>query len=301
LLSLRTWNLWIGTVLPQASTDRCRKSPCGERQARNDPKSPPLVSGLLRTDLLMTGRLVKPLARFCFLLLVLSTGPVFARTAPITLYTGSSEPFTAYVAGPKDATKGVVLVHDWFGVSPFYTEAAQKLGNLGYRVVAVDLYGGRHATTHEQAGALLGGLHDDLAARELDAAIKFSSEGGRRVAVMGFSMGVKHALSAALRNGSVQATVLWYGETVKDPEALRHLGGAALLIVGSHDGPSAPESSLAFSKAADAAGVGAEVYVYPGADHAFAQPLFNQGKTYDPIATGVAWELTESFLSRRLH
>lgn len=240
------------------------------------------------------------LACLCYTLLVLFTSPVFAHTTPITLHTASAESFAAFVAGPKDASKAIVLAHDWFGVSPAYMEAADKLGNLGYRVVAVDLYGGQHATTHEQAGALLGSLHDDLAARELDAAIKLGSEGGRKVAVMGFSMGVKHALSAALRNSSVHATVLWYGETVKDPEALRHLGGAALLVVGSHDGSSAAENASAFSKAADAGGVGAEVYVYPGADHAFAQPLFNQGRTYDPVATSVAWELTESFLKRRL-
>jgi carboxymethylenebutenolidase len=244
---------------------------------------------------------VKRLTCLCYMLLTLLSVPVFAHPTPIKLHTGSSEAFTAYVAGPKDASKAIVLVHDWFGVSPAYSEAADKLGKLGYRVVAVDLYGGRQATTHEQAGALLAELHDDLAARELDAAINFSSAGVRPVAVMGFSMGAKHALSAALRNTSVRATVLWYGETEKDPEALGHLGGAALLIVGSHDGPSAADGALAFSKAADAAGVGAEVYVYPGAEHAFAQPLFNQGRTYDPVATDVAWKLTESFLTRRLH
>ena len=235
------------------------------------------------------------------MLLLLFVCPAFAVVKPLTLHTSSSEPFTAYVAGPEDAAEAIVLVHDWFGVSPFYTEAAERLAQHGYRVVAVDLYGGRRAVTHEEAGALLGALHDDLAAREVDAAIKWSAAGGRKVAAMGFSMGAKHALSAALRNGSVQATILWYGETVKDPEALHHLSGPVLLIVGSHDGPSAAEGSLAFSKAADAAGVGAEVYVYPGADHAFAQPLFNQGKTYDPAATDVAWQLSESFLKRRLH
>lgn len=47
-------------------------------------------------------------------------------------------------------------------------------------------------------------------------------------------------------------------------------------------------------------GVGAEVYVYPGADHAFAQPLFNGGRTYDAAAADVAWRLTENFLSRRV-
>ncbi|MFL6603680.1 MAG: dienelactone hydrolase family protein [Steroidobacteraceae bacterium] len=244
---------------------------------------------------------MKRSACLCYVVLILFAAPIFASVTPITLHTSSSEPFTAYVSGPKDSVRGIVLVHDWFGVSRFYTEAAERLGRLGYRVVAVDLYGGRHATTHEQAGALLGELRDDLAARELDAAVKWSTEGDRKIAVMGFSMGAKHALSAALRNSSVRATVLWYGETVKDPAQLRHLGGPALLIVGSHDGPVAAETSLAFSKAADAAGVGAEVYLYPGADHAFAQPLFNQGKTYDPVAADVAWQLSESFLNRRLH
>ena len=111
---------------------------------------------------------MKRLTCLCYMLLALLTAPVFAHLMPITLHTGSSEPFTAYVAGPKDASKAIVLVHDWFGVSPFYSEAADKLAKLGYRVVAVDLYGGRQATTHEQAGALLAGVHDELVARELD-------------------------------------------------------------------------------------------------------------------------------------
>jgi carboxymethylenebutenolidase len=229
-----------------------------------------------------------------------TTLPVFARATPITLHTSSSEAFQAYVAGPKDAGKGVLLVHDWFGVSPFYTEAAERLSKDGYRVVAVDLYGGHSATTHEEAGKLLEALHDDVAEREIDAALKWLNEKGRTVAVMGFSMGARHALAAALRDHSVRATVLWYGETVKDSEQLKQLAGPVLSIVGSRDGDSAAENSAAFSRAADTAGIGAEVFIYPGAAHAFAQPLFNQGRTFDPTAAEVAWRLSESFLERRL-
>ena len=234
------------------------------------------------------------------LILLLATSPLFARTTPQTLYTPSSEPFTAYVAGTREADVGIVLVHDWFGVSPFYTEAAEKLANDGYRVVAVDLYGGRRATTHEEARALLGALDTELAGQKIDAAIKWLSDRPRRLAIMGFSMGAKHALAAAQRNNSVRATVLWYGETAKDPSKLRALAGPALLIVGSADGPSAADDALAFSKAADAAGAEAEAYVYPGAAHAFAQPLFNQGRTYDRAAANVAWRVSEDFLKRRL-
>ena len=234
------------------------------------------------------------------LFLLLATPPLFAGTTPLTLHIALSKPFTVYVGGPKEADEGIVLVHDWFGLSPFYTGAVEKLANEGFRVVAVDLYDGRRATTHEEASALLGALDNELAGQKIDAAIKWLSDRPRRLAIMGFSMGAKHALAAALRNNSVRATVLWYGETAKDPSKLRALAGPALLIVGSADGPSAADDALAFSKAADAAGVGAEVYVYPGAAHAFAQPLFNQGRTYDGAAADVAWRVSEDFLKRRL-
>jgi len=227
---------------------------------------------------------------------------VYVRFALALVILLATPPLLAggYAAGPSDARAGVVLVHDWFGVSPFYMQAAEKLAGDGYRVIAVDLYAGNRATTHDQANKLLQSVHDDVAGREIDAAIAQLSRDGRPVAVMGFSMGAKHALAAALRNPAVHATVLWYGETIKDSAKLRQLAGPALLIVGSHDGESAAENAAAFSKAADAAGVGAEVYLYPGADHAFAQPLFNAGRTYDPVAADVAWRMSEDFLKRRL-
>jgi len=167
-------------------------------------------------------------------------------------------------------------------------------------VVAVDLYNGRSATTHDEASALLGALDANVAGEKIDAAVRSLADRPRRIAVMGFSMGARHALEAALRNKSVNATVLWYGDTTKDTDRLGSLSGPVLMVAGSKDG-SALEDSSAFAKAANAAGAAAEVYVYPGVVHAFAQPLFNQGKTYDAAATETAWRLTEDFLKRRLN
>jgi carboxymethylenebutenolidase len=233
-------------------------------------------------------------------MLLFAMPPLSAAINPVTLHTASAESFKAHVAGPAKPVGAIVLVHDWFGVSPFYEAATERLAGMGYLVVAVDLYGGRRATTHEEAAALLGSVQDDLASRELDAAVRWAAQRSGQVALMAFSMGVKHALAAATRNDSVAASVLWYGETTADPEKLHHLRGPVLLVVGSKDGPSAAENALRFSQAADAAGRGAEVYVYPGAAHAFAQPLFNEGRTFDPVAAETAWRLSEDFLKRRL-
>jgi carboxymethylenebutenolidase len=225
--------------------------------------------------------------------------PCFGKTTIETLQTVSEHRFSAYVDGPRDAAVGIVLVHDWFGVTPFYSQATERLAKDGYRVVAVDLYDGHHAATHDEAGALMTAVNAGLAEEKVDAAIKSLADRPRKIAIMGFSMGAKFAFAASLRDKAIGATLIWYGETVNDADKLATLSGPALLVVGSKDG-SAADNAAAFSKAADAAGAKAEIHIYPGEAHAFAQPLFNQGKTYDAVAAESAWRVSEDFLKRHL-
>ena len=98
------------------------------------------------------------------LLALLATNEASAQVAK-TLRADASHSFAVYVAGPRDAAEGIVLVHDFFGVSPFFLGAVDRLAKRGYRVVGVDLYDGRPATSHAEAGALLGRLDTGLATR----------------------------------------------------------------------------------------------------------------------------------------
>ena len=43
-----------------------------------------------------------------------------------------------------------------------------------------------------------------------------------------------------------------------------------------------------------------EMLIYPGADHGYAQPLFNEGKNYNPEAVRTTWVLVEDFLGSLL-
>ncbi len=223
-----------------------------------------------------------------------------AWAAPVTqvVQLNNGNEFTIFVAGPDDSDKGILLVHDWFGVSPFYHAAADKLAKNGFRVVSVDLYGGQSATTHTDAWNLMKVLDADQVAAKIDRTLDELRTPGRQIAIMGFSMGTQHAFSAALRHDAITATVIWYGDTINDSDELKKLNGPVLAVYGSKDGPAADNAAI-FSKAADGAGAAAEIWVYPGAQHAFAQPLFNQGTTYDPVATAAAWRLTVDFLARQ--
>ena len=69
----------------------------------------------------------------------------------VTLTQSDGHEFRAFVAGPVDADAAVLIVHDYFGISDATKESVQRLGALGYRSVAVDLYGGKSATSHDGA------------------------------------------------------------------------------------------------------------------------------------------------------
>ena len=65
----------------------------------------------------------------------------------------------SFVAGPADSSAGVLVVHDYFGISDATRESVEHLGSLGYRALAVDLYGGKSAGTHEEAIRLMQALN----------------------------------------------------------------------------------------------------------------------------------------------
>ena len=53
--------------------------------------------------------------------------------------------YRAFAAGPPDAQLGILFVHDFFGITDATRQSVERLGVLGYRTVAVDLYNGRSA------------------------------------------------------------------------------------------------------------------------------------------------------------
>ncbi len=60
---------------------------------------------------------------------------------------------------------GVILLHEWWGVNDYMLERAHLLAGLGYVALAIDMYGnGRVANNPDEAGELMNGVLDDMAA-----------------------------------------------------------------------------------------------------------------------------------------
>jgi carboxymethylenebutenolidase len=213
---------------------------------------------------------------------------------------GAAGGTSAYVAGPEDAGGRVLIVHDWFGLTPSTMAEAEWFGQHGIRAVAIDLYQGRSAKTHDEAGALMNGLDPAAAAATIHGALEAIGASEHPVVIIGYSMGGNIALKAQVAEPKmISGAALVYGsgyENIPDDQ-LRALDRPLLVATGSKDAD-AVAAMDALQRRMSEFGHPIETYVYPGVDHAYAQSLFNDGKNFDLEAAMATRNVVEDFVKR---
>jgi len=223
---------------------------------------------------------------------------------PVVYGTVDGKPLRGYLARPSGARgdlPAIVVVHEWWGLNDNIRMMARRLAGEGYAVLAVDLYGGEVASTPEQARELVTASLQDRAAgvRNLQAAVEFvRGRGARRVGVLGWCFGGGWSLQAALSMPeAVNAAVVYYGQPVTDRTELARLQAPLLGLFGERDRGIPVAQVRQMEAALGELGKAAEIVVYPGADHAFANP---SGQAYDARAAQDAWRRTTAFFAEHL-
>lgn len=84
-----------------------------------------------------------------------------------------------------------------------------------------------------------------------------------------------------------------------DTKRLERLKSPVLVIAGAED-TDAVQAAIHFLSTMKEAKRPFEMFVYPGVGHGYAQPLFNEGKNYNPEAVRTTWVLVEGFLGGHL-
>src|SRR6266481_1955409 len=84
-----------------------------------------------------------------------------------------------------------------------------------------------------------------------------------------------------------------------DRKRLERLRSPVLVIAGGED-TGATQAAINFLSTMREAKRPCEILVYPSADHGYAQPLFNEGKNYNPQAVRTTWIIVEDFLGSHL-
>jgi carboxymethylenebutenolidase len=209
-----------------------------------------------------------------------------------------------HLARPLEASgplPGLIVIQEWWGLNDNIRAMADRFAGEGYLVLAVDLYEGKVATTSDAAMANVQAAMKDPA-RLLDnlkqAQAYLKGAGAAKVGVVGWCFGGGWALETALELGDgIAATVMYYGRVQTDPAEIAKLKSPLLGLFGALDQGIPVAGVRQFEAALQAAGRNAEIVVYEGADHAFANP---SGSRYQEAAATDAWRRTTAFLAKFL-
>ena len=118
------------------------------------------------------------------------------------------------------------------------------------------------------------------------------------MAVLGWGLGGSWALNTAiLATDDLDAAVLYYGQVSDEPERLEPIRAPVLGFFGGDDRGVMADDVRAFETAMETLGKRAEITIYPGAGHGFANPA---NRNYDAELASETWALTLEFLAAEL-
>jgi len=206
-----------------------------------------------------------------------------------------------YLAVPQTGHgPGVLVLHAWWGLTPFFKNVCDRLASEGFVALAPDRYGGPTAATIEEAEVLLRQESPERTEAQLTSAVDFllahEATVGDKLAALGFSAGASWALMlSTLKPEAVKAVVAFYGSGEADFSSAH---AAYQGHYAQHDEWEPPEEVRRTEDALRAAGREVTFYTYPGVGHWFCEE--DRPGYYDAEAAQLAWERTVSFLRGRL-
>ncbi len=212
----------------------------------------------------------------------------------------------------QQAAPGMLVAHQWTGISDHELARARRLAQLGYVVLCVDVYGKGVRPAVLEAGKVAGLYKSNrplLRERMLAGLNALKSQpqvDAKRIGAMGFCFGGTAVLELARSGAEVRAIVSFHGGLDSPrPEDGQAIRGHLLICHGAAD-PYVPASDIgAFFAEMAQAKVGVTFIAYPGAVHSFTQVSagsdVSKGAAYQREADESSWQTTVDFLAKELN
>ena len=240
--------------------------------------------------------------------LSLAVLPAFAGE-PLAYQEGPTK-LAGYLAQPsaaKGKVPGVLVIHQWMGLSDHERRVSDDLAKLGYVALAADLYGeGVRPKTGGEAGKLAGSFKGDRALyrRRVSAALEaLKAQKGvdpSRLAVIGYCFGGTGALEAARAGLPVKGVVSFHGGLDVPADYAAGPISAKVLVCHGADDPFVPAKDVAAFQDEMRKSKADYVFVgYAGAVHAFTQKEAgndnSKGAAYNEAAHRRSWDHMKAF------
>ncbi|MBD3403811.1 dienelactone hydrolase family protein [candidate division GN15 bacterium] len=247
------------------------------------------------------------------LLLVLTLSVTTAaeiHTESVT-YEIDGEPFEGYLAYDTEREgdrPGVLIIHQWMGLTDYEKMRARMLAELGYVAFAADIYGkGVRPQNRQEAGAEASKYRGDdrtLFRTRLNAGLAQLHESPHvdtsKLAAIGYCFGGGGVLELARSGAQVEGVVSFHGSlSTPDPSDAENIVCKVAVLHGAVD-PYAPmEEVQGLIDEMEAAEVDYYITLYGGAVHSFTQEMAGDdpstGAAYDATADRRSWRAMQAF------
>jgi len=217
------------------------------------------------------------------------------------------EGLSVYDDAVQGKRPGVLVVHQWMGLSDYEKKGAEMLARLGYNVFAVDIYGrGIRPQTPQAAGAEAGKYKNDralLRARVragLDVLMNQELTDRKRIAAIGYCFGGTTVLELARSGAEIAGVVSFHGGlSSPTPGDAKNIKARVLALHGADDPNVPPKEVAAFEEEMRQGGVDWQLVAYGGAVHSFtdwnAGNDNSKGTAYNERADRRSWEAMKQF------
>jgi dienelactone hydrolase len=261
-------------------------------------------------QLIMNGRMKNLILSIFFLISALAVRAAI-QTQAVEYKQGDTtlEGYLAYDDSLSGKRPGVLIVHQWMGLTDYEKMRARMLAEMGYVAFCADIYGkGNLPTSIKEAGALAGKYKGDralLRARVnagLDELKNNDLVDQKRVAAIGYCFGGTTVLELARSGADLNGVVSFHGgldsPTPADGQKIKC---KVLALAGANDPFQNPDDLAAFEKEMRDNNVDWQIAFYGGAVHAFTQPdvgkLNLPGAAYNEKADKRSWQAMKDFFA----
>jgi carboxymethylenebutenolidase len=194
-------------------------------------------------------------------------------------------------------TAGLVLFHAWWGLNADVRKRAESLRQDGYAVVTPDFFGGRVASTIDEANVLSSSFEKDEAALTEIAETAVVDLAGKvdRVGIVAWSFGAWYTWKMGIAHpDKVRAIVLFYGF---GPKAVAGPMPPVLAHFAEQDPYEDIGRAREIEREMRAGGKDVRVELYAGTRHWFDE---RSRPEFDGAASALAWQRTNAFLGKHL-
>ncbi|MEM9243217.1 MAG: dienelactone hydrolase family protein [Pseudomonadota bacterium] len=216
--------------------------------------------------------------------------------------------FCAFPENLREKTPAVLIAPAWAGRDKFACDQAERMTELGYIGIALDVYGeAKLGSNKEENMQLVMPLFENRSLllqrlkAGLDAVCQMSNVDNDRIALVGFCFGGLCGLDMARAGCHLKGVVSFHGNLTKPDWSADANIATKLLVLHGYDDPSVPpEKVCEFMDEMTQCQADWQLHAFSQTKHAFTNPEADDpsiGNAYNALSAERGWLIAFDFLS----